>query len=292
MVPLLDTHQHLIYPDRLGYGWASGAPALAGRAFTLDDYKALTRGAGVAGSIFMEVDVDEADTEAEAGFVHGLARDPASGILGLIAACRPERETGFDAWLERAPELGIVGYRRILHTIGDDDRSRSETFRANVRKVGARGLTFDLCFFARQLPVALDLVRACPGTQFVLDHCGNPDIAGGPDAVAPWREALAEVAAEPNVVAKLSGVYANVAPGTATLATVRPYVERVIETFGPDRCLWGSDWPVVNVQGGDLPNWISAFRAILSGYSEAEQVAMAHATAERVYKVRLPAAGA
>ena len=83
----------------------------------------------------------------------------------------------------------------------------------------------------------------------------------------------------PNVVAKLSGVYANVAPGTATLETVRPYVEHVIETFGPDRCLWGSDWPVVNVQGGDLPNWIAAFRAILAGFSEAEQAAMAHGTA-------------
>ena len=94
----------------------------------------------------------------------------------------------------------------------------------------------------------------------------------------------------PNVVAKLSGVYANVAPGTATLDTVRPYVEHVIEAFGPDRCLWGSDWPVVNVQGGDLPTWIAAFRAILAGFSEAEQAAMAHGTAERVYKVRLPAA--
>ena len=95
----------------------------------------------------------------------------------------------------------------------------------------------------------------------------------------------------PNVTAKLSGVYANVAPGTATLETVRPYVEQVIETFGPDRCLWGSDWPVVNIRGGDLPAWIAAFRAILAGYSDDEQAAMAHGTAERVYRVRLPAAG-
>lgn len=285
MPPLLDTHQHLVYPDRLAYGWAAGAPALAGRAFTLDDYRALTRGSGVAGSIFMEVDVDEPDLEAEARFIAGLARDPASGILGIIAACRPERDAGFDVWLEQAPDLGVVGYRRILHTIGDDDRSRSETFRANVRKIGARGLTFDLCFFARQLPVALELVRACPDTQFVLDHCGNPDIAAG--AAAAWRAGLKPLAAEPNVVAKLSGVYANVAPGTASLETVRPWVEEVIATFGPDRCLWGSDWPVVNVQGGDLPDWIAAFRGILAGYSGTEEAAMAHGTAERVYGVRL-----
>jgi len=288
MLPLLDTHQHLIYPDRLGYGWAAGAPALAGRAFTLEDYQGLTRAAGVAGTIFMEVDVDEPDTANEARLIAGLARDPASGILGIVAACRPERDAGFDAWLEQAADLCVVGYRRILHTIGDDERSRSATFRANVRKIGRRGLTFDLCFFARQLPVALELVRACTDTRFVLDHCGNPDIAAG--AAEPWRAGLRPLAAEPNVTAKLSGVYANVAPGTASLETVRPYVEEVIETFGPDRCLWGSDWPVVNVQGGDLPSWIAAFRAILSGYSADEQAAMAHGTAERTYKVRLPAA--
>ena len=94
----------------------------------------------------------------------------------------------------------------------------------------------------------------------------------------------------PNVTAKISGVFDKCAPGTATLATIRPYVEHVIAAFGPDRCLWGSDWPVVNTRA-DLPSWIAAFRAILAGFSPAEQAAMAHGTAERVYGVRLPAAG-
>jgi predicted TIM-barrel fold metal-dependent hydrolase len=92
----------------------------------------------------------------------------------------------------------------------------------------------------------------------------------------------------PNVFAKLSGVFAYVSEGAAQLETVRPYVEHVITCFGPDRCLWGSDWPVVNVRGGDLPSWIAAFRSILGGFSEDEQAAMAHRTAERVYKVTLP----
>jgi predicted TIM-barrel fold metal-dependent hydrolase len=284
MLPLLDTHQHLVYPDRQGYAWADGVPALAGRSFPVESYRGRTAGGGIAGTIFMEVDAD--DWQSEARMVAALAAEPGSGVLGLIAGCRPEEDAGFEDWLDEGSSLGVVGYRRILHTIGDDDRSRSETFRGNVRKIGARGLTFDLCFFARQLPIALELVRACPDTQFVLDHCGNPDIAAG--EVEQWRAGLRPLAAMPNLVAKLSGVYANVAPGTAGLATVRPYVEEVIDTFGPERCLWGSDWPVVNVQGGDLPGWIAAFRAILSGYSEAEQAAMAHGTAGRVYKIGLP----
>jgi predicted TIM-barrel fold metal-dependent hydrolase len=282
MVPLVDTHQHLIYPDRQRYAWTRRASALAGRAFSLDDYRGLTAGAGIGGSIFMEVDAE--DWRSEARMVAELARAPGSRILGLIAGCRPEEEEGFEAWLDEGPGLGVVGYRRILHET-TDEVSRSETFRANLRRIGARGLPFDMCFLARQLGVALELARACPDTALVLDHCGVPDIAGG--AFAAWHEGVTALAAMPNVVAKLSGVFAYCAPGTASLATVRPWVEAVIAAFGPGRCLWGSDWPVVNVRGGDLPSWIEAFRAILAGYSEDEQAAMAHGTAERVYRVRL-----
>jgi predicted TIM-barrel fold metal-dependent hydrolase len=283
MIPLLDTHQHLVYPDRQRYAWMAGAPALDGRRFAVEDYKALTAGAGVAGTLFMEVDVD--DFRDEAAMVAALATEEGSGILGTIAACRPETDEGFEAWLDEAAELGVVGFRRILHET-TDDVSQSATFRANVRRIGARGLTFDMCFLARQLDIARDLAIACPDTRLVLDHCGVPDIAGG--VWEPWHRGMVAMAELPNVVAKLSGVFAYVKEGEATLATVRPWVEAVIEAFGPDRCLWGSDWPVVNVRGGDLPTWIAAFRTILADYSADEQAAMAHATAERTYGVRLP----
>jgi predicted TIM-barrel fold metal-dependent hydrolase len=283
MIPLLDTHQHLVYPDRQRYAWMAGAPALDGRRFAVEDYKALTAGAGVAGTLFMEVDVE--DFRDEAAMVAALATEEGSGILGTIAACRPETDGGFEAWLDEAAELGVVGFRRILHET-TDDVSQSATFRANVRRIGARGLTFDMCFLARQLDIARDLAIACPDTRLVLDHCGVPDIAGG--VWEPWHRGMVAMAELPNVVAKLSGVFAYVKEGEATLATVRPWVEAVIEAFGPDRCLWGSDWPVVNVRGGDLPTWLAAFRTILADYSADEQAAMAHATAERTYGVRLP----
>ena len=284
LVPLLDTHQHLVYPERQAYAWMEAAPALQGRAFTLGDYHGLVAGGGVAGTIFMEVDA--ADYRAESRMIARLAADPASGILGQIASCRPEADEGFEAWLDEGPSLGVVGYRRILHETADDV-SGSGTFRANVRRIGVRGLPFDMCFLARQLPIALDLARACPDARLVLDHCGVPDIAGG--AWDGWRQGVRALAGEPNVVAKLSGVFAYVAPGEARLATDAPWVEEVIAAFGPGRCLWGSDWPVCTVKGGTLPDWIAAFRAILAGCSEAEQRAMAHGTAEAVYGVRLAA---
>ena len=284
LVPLLDTHQHLVYPEQQSYAWMEAAPALQGRAFTLGDYRALVADRGVAGTIFMEVDA--VDYRSESRMIARLAGAPASRILGQIASCRPETDAGFEAWLDEGPSLGVVGYRRILHET-TDDVSRSEAFRANVRRIGARGLPFDMCFLARQLPIALELARACPDTRLVMDHCGVPNIAGG--AWHGWRDGVRALAGQPNVVAKLSGVFAYVAPGEARLATVGAWVEEVIAAFGPDRCLWGSDWPVCTVKGGTLPDWIAAFRAILAGYSEAEQHAMAHGTAEAVYGVTLAA---
>ena len=288
MVPLIDTHQHLLYPDRLSYSWAEAKPELAGRAFTVEDYQALTKDLGVAATIFMESAVDHDDHHAEAQWIAEVARRPGSGILRIISSIRPENAPGFVEWVEEGRDLGVVGYRRILHETSDDV-SRSDTFRANIRKLGDRDLPFDMCFLARQLPIALELARACDNTRLVLDHCGVPDIAGG--ELHPWRADVAALARMPNVWAKLSGVLAYCAPGAASLETVRPYLEHVIAAFGPERCLWGSDWPVVDTRA-DLPIWIAAFRTILDGCSEAEAAAMAHGTAARVYGVALPAVSA
>lgn len=286
MVPLIDAHQHLIYPDRLGYAWAADVPELAGNAFPLEAYRALTAKRGVAGTIFMECDVDEGQSAAETRLIAEIARQPGGGILGLIAACRPETAAGFEEWLDEGPTLGVVGYRRVLHVV-PDGVSASATFRGNVRRIGARGLAFDMVFLARQLPIARALARDCDDTALVLDHCGVPDIAGG--ALDPWRGQIRALAELSNVHAKISGVMAYCAPGQATLATVRPYIEHVIDCFRPERCLWGSDWPVVD-RGPGLPAWLDAWREIEGGLSVDEAAAIGHATAARVYGVRLPEA--
>lgn len=279
--PLFDTHQHLIYRQAARYGWTARAPALDGRDFTLEDYAALTEGMGVAGALFMEVDPDEADHKAETRFIaRTIAGTPTRGI---IACCRPEHADGFDDWLEESAALPVVGYRRVLHAV-DDGLSQTETFRRNVRAIGAAGKTFDIVMFARQLPLARALVDACPDTRFVLDHCGNPDLAN--NAFEPWAEGMAALARRPNVVVKLSGLTVNCGPGQDHEATIQRYVAHMIDLFGPDRVLWGSDWPVVNLAVG-LPDWIAITRRILARYTPDEAAAIAYRTAERVYGLPL-----
>jgi predicted TIM-barrel fold metal-dependent hydrolase len=279
---LIDTHQHLILRDRIGYGWTAELPVLAGD-FTRNDYAGLVAGRGVAATIFMETGVDDADYQAEARTVAGMVGSSVGGVamLGQIASIRPEEDQGFDAWLEEAKGLKTVGFRRILHVV-PDALSQTETFRANLRKIGRAGLPFDLNLLSRQLlPVGLPLLRACPDQPFVLDHCGVPDVAAGDWEI--WRQGVDAIAAFPNVVVKLSGITAYCG-AAATLARVRPYVEHLLQVFGPDRMLWGSDWPVVNL-GVGLPGWIDMTRDLLAGLSDAERFAVCRGTAQRIYGV-------
>lgn len=277
----IDTHQHLIYRDQLGYRWTGDIPALASGDFTLADYHGLTESLGIRGSVFMETGVDDADYQAEARFVAGLIAQPRNRILGQIASCRPEQDAGFDAWLAESDGLQVCGYRRILHVM-PDDLSKSTGFRRNIAKIGAKGLAFDMCFLARQLPIARELAIACDNQILVLDHCGVPDIAAG--AFDAWAAAVTALAALPHVMCKLSGISAYCAPKPVTEALLRPWVDHVLQSFGPERVLWGSDWPVVNL-GGGLPDWLALSRKFLAGLSAAEAQAMASENARRVYRL-------
>lgn len=276
---LIDTHQHLILRGRLGYSWTAGIPALAEKAFTPKDYAVLTQDKGVIGTVFMEAGVDDADYQAEARHVAGLVGQ--GGLLGQIASCRPEVDEGFEAWLEECGSLHVVGFRRILHVV-DEAISKSETFRRNLRKIGKKGLPFDLCFFARQHDLAKALLNACPDQVFVLDHFGNPDIASG--GFEPWAKSLKDLADFPNLYIKFSGVPTNCAGRPVTADALRPYADHLLACFGPERTMWGGDWPVVNINSG-LPEWIDLTRELCAGLSAEEQDLIGVGTARRVYGV-------
>ena len=279
MIPLLDTHQHLVYPDQVGYAWTDGIPVLANQSFEVEEYERISADKGIGGTIFMEAGVDDADYQTETRFVAKLAADPANKIVGLIASCRPEDDNGYDEWLEECSDMPVVGYRRILHVV-DDELSQTDAFRANIRKLGSRDLTFDMCFLARQLPIATALAKSCETTRLILNHCGVPDIAGG--GFEPWKKDISELAECPNVVCKISGLLAYCAPGTASKDTISPYIDHVINAFGADRLVWGSDWPVVNMANG-LSDWLSVTRAILGEMSNDEAEKIANGTASRIY---------
>ncbi len=273
---IVDTHCHLIYRDELSYPWLADLPALD-KNFHLTDYWPQAKAAGITDVVHMEVDVADADMEAETDFIGGLGKP----LAALIASCRPE-EDGFADYVERsAAKPGVRGFRRVLHTQPDELGTRP-IFAENLKRLARHNLSFDLCVLARQLPIAADIARKCPDVQFIVDHCGVPNVKD--QALDPWREDMRALAALPNVACKISGIIAYGDPVNWTVADLRPFFEHCIEVFGWDRVVWGSDWPVCTLTA-DLGRWVAATHTLLEGTSDDEKQRLLSRNAERIYRL-------
>lgn len=273
---IFDTHLHLIDRSRLRYPWLSALPPLD-RDWDFDSYVATASRIGITDVLHMEVDVAESDIDRETDWIAELMARPGSPLRGAISSARPESD-GFEAWLDGIDRKVVRGIRRVLHVV-PDELSQGDRFRRNLRRLGQAGLPFDICMLQRQLPLAIDLVDACPDTVFILDHCGVPDIAGG--SHADWATMIRRLAERPNVHAKLSGISAY-GPADWTLQTLRPYVGDLIDSFGPDRIVWGSDSPVCTLQSS-LPEWLAATHALLQDQTPEDQARILGGNAHRIW---------
>ena len=277
---IIDTHLHLIYRGVLAYPWIDSAPYLQ-QDFPIKRYHSEALRCGIGAALHMEVDVDEADIDAETQHVKLLATEPGALLSGAISACRPEN-ADFPGFLERQLANPFVkGFRRILHQ-SPDSLSESATFRANLARLKGGGRPFDLCVLPHQIGHAIALADLCPDVQFVLDHCGVPAIKDR--AEHPWRAHIAEIARRPNVVVKISGIVAYADPAQWTLADIRPYAEHAIASFGWDRVVWGSDWPVCTLSAS-LSTWVAATQALIEGCSADERGKLLEGNARRVWRL-------
>ena len=271
---IIDTHLHLIYLDRFTYDWLDREPPQLKQQWDAESYFAEAERLGIEAALHMEVDVPVDQIDDENAFV--LSRDPR--VVGAISNARPE-SADFAAHLERlAAEPRIRGIRRLLQS-APDDLSRGRLFRDNLNRLAPLGLTFDICIRPWQLGVARELAADCPDVQFVLDHCGNPPIASGD--ISKWRTDLAALAELPNVAGKISGILIH-APHDWTPDTLRPTIDHMIESFGWDRVVFGSDRPVLTLNG-TLARWVEALNDLLSGASTDERSKLFHRNAERIY---------
>ena len=275
-VPILDTHLHLVYLDRFSYPWLELERYLKAQR-PVESYFAEAEALGIEAAMHMEVDVAEDEIEDETRFVTRL--DPR--IAGAIAACRPESRNFASQFETLSAIAGVRGFRRILHT-QPDGLSQTSVFRDNLRRLADGDFTFDLCLRADQLlPVGAPLVDQCNEVQFVLDHCGVPNIATGD--FGAWRDAVSELARRPNLACKVSGIIAYAGPNP-TAAALRPYVEHVIASFGWNRVVWGSDHPVCT-RYANLTRWVEISREIVAGASDSEQRRLFADNARRLYRL-------
>ena len=274
---IVDTHLHLIYPETFPYEWIKGSVEL-NRPWTVEAYWAEVEAneLGIEAAIHMEVDVLEQEMITESEFALNVHPQ----VVAAIANGRPESRD-FPTYLDKLTAIGkVVGIRRLLQG-QPAGLSQTPLFIENIKRLPAYGLNFDICVKSHELDTAYKLVTAAPEVQFILDHCGNPKIGEG--EWDNWARPIAAIAANPNVVCKVSGILANV-KGNWTVDQLRPYVEYIIDQFGWDRVVWGSDHPVVTLFA-DLTRWVEATREIIKDCSETEQEKLLFRNAERIYRL-------
>jgi len=278
---LVDSHVHFWDQGALPYAWLAEHPALP-RVATPVELVAEVGESTRASFVVVEADTHPARVFDEVRWVEALAaREPR--IRGIVACARLDREAltlrALDA-LARKPL--VRGVRQSLQHERDPGFCLRPRFVDGVVACGQRQLTFDVCVRHPQLGAIAELARRAPETTLVLDHAGKPGIAGG--LLDPWRATIAELGRLPNVVCKLSGLVTEADPVAFRLDDLRPYAEHVLACFGPERVLFGSDWPVLKL-AATYERWLDMALSLLAPLSESERHAVLAGNASRVYRL-------
>ena len=276
-VPLVDSHVHLWDPGALDYPWLEENPPLR-RAFLPADFDAATRGVPVGPIVCVEGNPRPDQAVLEVELIERFARAEPR-IRAIVAFCDLTRPATLPGSLDRLQTCELV--RGIRHNVQGEPPGfcLRPSFVEGVREVGRRGLTFDLCATHDQLPEVVRLVSKCPGTHFVLDHCGKPAARVG--SLDPWRTHLRDLAGGGEVCCKLSGLLTEAGPEW-TEDDLLPYAFHVAECFGPERTLYGSDWPVLTLAGRYV-DWYQFTRRFVERWNPAGARAFFRDNAVAVY---------
>jgi L-fuconolactonase len=279
--PIIDTHVHLWHPKQLRYPWLKQVPAL-NKPYLLNDYSAAHENLEIESIVFVQCDTHPDDGLKEIAWVTSLAAvEPR--IRGIVAWAPLEEGKQVAPFVEKLAEDRLVkGIRRLIQGESVDFCIQSN-FVNGVKTLARYGLSFDICIFHPQLAYAIRLVEQCPNVQFILDHISKPDIKN--QLFEPWKQEIKTLADFPNVYCKISGLVTEADHENWTVADLQPYIEHVIECFGFDRVIYGSDWPVSTL-ASDYPRWVRALQEAVSGCTAEELKKLFHDNAIKFYRLK------
>jgi L-fuconolactonase len=278
---IVDSHVHFWNPENFRYPWLDALPAL-NRPFLPENYAAASSTADVGRFIFVECGCEPAQSLAEVDWSSALAKQEPR-LRGIVAEASLEKGGAVRDDLEQLAQRPLVkGVRRNLQDESAADFCLRPEFIAGVQHLAEFGFTFDLCIRHEQLRSVAELVRRVPRVVFVLDHFGKPEVRNG--KIEPWATDLNKLAALPNVVCKISGLTTEADWQKWQPADLKFYFDRAWECFGPDRVLFGSDWPVATL-ATDYERWIETVQNLVSSAGESVQAKLFKTNAERIYRV-------
>jgi len=239
---VVDAHHHLWDPAHRDYPWMAGdALAPIRRRFDAGDLKPLLDANGIERTVVVQTVSSQEETRE---FLQTAAEnDFIAGVVGWVDLT--DRSVAKTLAELKQSETGrfLVGVRHQVHDEPDPEWLLRDDVQRGIAAVGEAGLVYDVLVRTRELPAALEAVKRHAGMRFVVDHAAKPRIAAG-SWDAAWEKALAPLAEHANVTCKLSGLVTEADWKSWTPEQLEPYVNRVLAWFGPDRCMFGSDWPV------------------------------------------------
>ena len=276
---MLDTHHHLWNYTAAEYGWIPGGSRLA-QNYLLPELKEATSAAGVSGTIAVQA----RQTLEESDDLLALAgqTDLIRGVVGWAPLTNPD----VDRDLERlSGHEKFVGVRHVLQEEEDDYFLRDD-FHRGLSRLPAYNLVYDLLIFQRQIPVATRLIDRQPGLEIVIDHLAKPEAQNG-RVEADWRRGMKELAKRDHVRAvKFSGLVTEFAEGQIDPETIRAYFEETLEIFGPQRVMFGTDWPVCLLRIDSYLKWADTVRSLASPLSPDEQEQILTINGEMAYHLK------
>lgn len=276
---VIDAHIHFWDPGVMRYPWLDARPELR-RAFRPEDIR--PDPVRIEGLVVVEADRLRSQSRAEVEWAVSLST-PTRPVLGVVAAVELESPSALADLEQLGRRSEVKGVRRLLHDTAPGF-CLEPAFVSAVSSLAHWELVFDLCLRQHQLAEAAALVRRCPGVTFVLNHLGKPLVHPSPDR--SWLSGIDVLAALPNVRCKLSGLTTEVvdARRVAGGRIFRPYLDHALQSFGPGRCMFGSDWPVASLNV-TYDGWVDHVMAALTSYSETETDQVLRQTATEVYRL-------
>jgi L-fuconolactonase len=289
----IDAHHHFWRPARGDYRWLRpDVPALVPicRDFDPADLQPLRTAHGVLQTVLVQA----ADSEAETDFLLSLAEAHPSigGVVGWVDLGRAESVATLERWAVRHPQF--KGVRPMLQDLPDHDWIARAPHPEVMRTLMRLGLRFDALVQPWHLAPLQRFLEDWPALPVVIDHAAKPQLAQGwsADWAAAWRSGLAALAARPGVHCKLSGLLTEAAGparagGPPSVTALQPVWETLLALFGPQRLMWGSDWPVLNL-AADYDRWIDVSEALIGPLTAAERDVVRCTNAMRFYGLTLP----
>jgi len=273
----IDAHHHFWKYDPVRYSWMNESMEILKKDYQPADLQVEIEKAEIGGVV--SVQADQSMLETDELLYHAAQHDFIKGVVGWFPLADPAVE---EVLAEYADNPWLKGVRHVVQDEPDDRFILGEAFNEGIRKLEQFDLIYDILIYERQLGSSIEFVDLHPNLPFVLDHVAKPQIGAG--LMEPWKELMLEMSRRENVICKLSGMATEANWAEWTSDQLRPYMEVALDAFGPNRLMFGSDWPVARLAVDYMP-WVSLCREFISSLSTDEREAIEGGNASRVYQL-------